>query len=169
MRALIVGTAIAVLNPVPIYTSAQEVRETEQTMRGPVELDSLITILKTGKREDRKKAAKMLGRLGNSKAVPALVDALRGDKSEGVREEAAEALGAIGDRDAVEPLVRALNDRDGGVRRDAARALGKLNDPSAIRPLLQALAGSDDPWMVEACQQSLRSLDFLNRITIDEK
>jgi len=136
---------------------------------GDVQLDSLLSILTTGKDGDKRKAAEMLGKLGNPAAVPALISALRGEQSGGVRERAAEALGAIGDKRALEPLIAALNDRDGGTRRDSARALGKLGDPSAIKPLLQALAGTSDPWMVEACQGALKSLDFLNRIDVRER
>ncbi|MDD5555859.1 MAG: HEAT repeat domain-containing protein [bacterium] len=133
-----------------------------------VTFDSLVSFLRTGRDADRKNAAKMLGGMGEA-AVPPLIDALRGDSSGGVRERAAEALGAIGDRRAVEPLVRALNDPNGGTRRSAARALGRIGDPAAIKPLLRSLAGTDDPWMVEACQRSLGSLDFIDRITVDER
>lgn len=135
----------------------------------------LITALKDMDLDKRKRAAAILGEIGDTRAVgpltaalqdlggpglPAAVKALRrigepvtgplvaalGDRSEQVRQDAAMALGEIGDTDAVEPLVAALGDSSAGVRESAARALGWIGDAQATEPLIAALGDKD--WRV---------------------
>lgn len=74
----------------------------------------------------RSTAAGALGRIGDARAVDALL-ALLDDRETGVRRAAAQALGRLGDTRAVEPLVRALTDHDGEVRAAAAEALQQLD------------------------------------------
>lgn len=62
---------------------------------------------KDNRRED---AAAILGEIGDRKAVPALLEALREDWSEGVRYSAGFALGRIGDPSAVPALSRMLDE-----------------------------------------------------------
>ncbi|MCX6353793.1 MAG: HEAT repeat domain-containing protein [Candidatus Aureabacteria bacterium] len=136
---------------------------------GGAQMRSLIKLLGSPDHKQRKEAVKMLGNAGSKEAVPALINTLRMDSNNGVRKEAAEALGSIGDRKAVEPLLHALNDQDGGVRRNAARSLGVLGDPRAIKPLLQMLVETEDPWMIDACQGSLKQLGYLDRIEVRQE
>ena len=51
----------------------------------------------------RCEAVNLLGAIGDSRSVPALIKALQ-DKEWGVRYESIEALGKIGDTDAIEPI-----------------------------------------------------------------
>jgi HEAT repeat protein len=74
----------------------------------------------------RRDIAIALGKLGDSRAVGALVDALRDDRS-WVRRYAAEALGKIGDSRAVDPLRATLSDSGADVRAAAAAALDQLS------------------------------------------
>ena len=70
---------------------------------------------------------------------------------------AAEALGKIGDKRAVEPLIKALEDKDGYVSQHSARALGKIGDTRAVEPLIELL--SDDDWGVRnAAKEALKKL-----------
>jgi len=69
-----------------------------------------------------KRAAAVLGRFGDPRAVPALVQALR-DPQWYVRQAAATALGAIGDLRAVGALEKASRDSHKAVARAAAAAL----------------------------------------------
>jgi len=82
----------------------------------------------------RRNAAKALGKLGNTEAVPALIDCLRCSDYY-VRESAAQALEELGDRQALSALVTLLN---GGV----AAAVQVPGKPHLVQPynaLLEAV------------------------------
>ena len=86
----------------------------------------------------RKFAAKELGEIGNTQAIPHLIKLLK-DRYPEVRQFAAIALGKIGDTRAVPPLINALGDRQWVVRLAATRALGKIGDTRAVQPLIKAM------------------------------
>jgi HEAT repeat protein len=96
----------------------------------------------------RRSAAWVLGRFGDWRATPALIDQLGKDKERYSRAAAAEALGVLGDPRAVEPLITALHDPEDYVRSHAAVALGKLGDKRALAPLLSTMAIRDNAWSV---------------------
>ena len=104
------------------------------------EVDDLILDLKYGTEVVRNDAARILGEIGDQRAVDPLIDALE-DENEIwiIRELAAMALGEIGDPKAIDPLIDALNDENPYVRGTAAEALGEIGDPKAIDPLIDAL------------------------------
>jgi HEAT repeat protein len=79
-------------------------------------------------------AACALGRIGDTSAVPALIDALQSPGSVGW--EAARALGEIGDHRAIEPLLKSM-DIWGSTA--VFVALGKLKDSRAVEPLVKKL------------------------------
>lgn len=88
--------------------------------------------------EVRQAAARALGNTQHPAAVPYLMEALHDSFWWYEREYAAadlllaiEKMGAI----AVEPLIEALQDKEGTVRKFAAILLGKLRDPRAVEPL----------------------------------
>lgn len=91
----------------------------------------------------RWKSVALLGRIGDSRAVPALLGALK-RRDEVMRRKAALALGQLGDPRALKPLVAAMRDRDRHVRPAAALALGKLKDPRALAALIKAYHTSDE-------------------------
>jgi len=80
----------------------------------------------------------VLGRLGESSALPAL-EAAAVDPDPDTRLYAVWALGKIGDKDAFPTVLEASHSEDAGARKMAAYVLGQLGDPRAI-PRLQVLA-----------------------------
>jgi HEAT repeat protein len=92
--------------------------------------------------EVRQAAARALGNTGHPAALPYLLEALHDSYWWYEREYAAsdlllaiEKMGVT----AVDPLIEALQDKEGTVRKFAATLLGKLGDPRAIEPLSMAL------------------------------
>jgi HEAT repeat protein len=76
-------------------------------------------------------AARVLGAIGASAAVPALIEILE-DKRQSVRVMVAQALGAIGESAAVPALTKALQDESKRVRREAAEALRNIGTAETI-------------------------------------
>lgn len=74
----------------------------------------------------RQQAAKALGKLGDGRAVTALVEALTGDDDRWVRIAAAQGLGKLGDRRAEAPLRALLEAGDVTIQAEAARALERI-------------------------------------------
>jgi len=101
-------------------------------------VDAFIAALHDSYAWLRGNAARILGKIGDVRAVNSLIIMLN-DPYEWVRYEAAEALEKIGDVRAVEPLTAALLDSDAGMRKRAAYALGKIGNVRAIEPLIAAL------------------------------
>ena len=83
----------------------------------------------------------VLGKLGDKRAVPVVVDALSDPVVEN-RIYALIALAELHDPSSVPAVIRATKDDDKDVRTTAVYALGELRDPRAL-PVLQA--GLDDP------------------------
>jgi HEAT repeat protein len=96
-----------------------------------------------GKRSARLNAAEALGKIGNERAVEALIKAVEDDPDDVVQWIAIEALGKIGDTRAVEPLIEALEKWDMTKRMAAAEALGKIGDTRAVEPLIKVLSDSN--------------------------
>jgi HEAT repeat protein len=87
----------------------------------------LVAVLGDKDADVRASAALALGRIGDARAVPLLIDVFKyQDPDNWVRQNAAEALGAIGDARAVAPLIAALGEGSLGVRKAAARGLVAL-------------------------------------------
>jgi HEAT repeat protein len=82
-------------------------------------------------------AARALGRIGDGRGVPALIEAL-GHSDDLIAGEATEALALIGG-EAVPSLLKSLRHRDARVRWHAARALALICDPRCIEPLIERL------------------------------
>ena len=103
--------------------------------------EELINDLQTSNSEKvRYNAARILGEMGDSKAVEPLIDVLKNDKNGSVRLYAARALGELGDSKATVHLIESLReDRNVDVRVRAARALGRLGGEIVVEPLVEAL------------------------------
>jgi hypothetical protein len=78
-------------------------------------------------------AALVLGRLHQTRSIPALIGALK-DKDAPVRASAAQALGRIGSPIAKDALVKVLADPVASVRRSAKEALHALGGEDEARP-----------------------------------
>ena len=89
----------------------------------------------------RADAASALGRLGDARAIPHLLE-LRNDPEWAVRMDAFGALGLLKAKEAVATLVDGLNDPHRGPRMAAAEALGRIGDPTVI-PRLREVVHSD--------------------------
>jgi HEAT repeat protein len=107
--------------------------------KDPSTFDDITNVLLDDlKIEVRQAAAKALGNTGHPAALPYLMEALHDSYWWYEREHAAgDLLLAIEKMEnaAVEPLIEALQDKEGTVRKFAATLLGKLGDPRAIEPL----------------------------------
>jgi HEAT repeat protein len=109
----------------------------------PSTFDDITNVLLDDRKiEVRQAAATALGNTGHPEALPYLIEALHDPFWWYEREYAAgELLTAIQimGTAAVEPLIEALQDKEGTVRKFSAALLGKLRDPRAIEPLGMAL------------------------------
>jgi len=123
-----IGTAA-----VPQLIKALETAEPEVTELGIFDPDYVL----------RATAARILGKIGDRRAVRPLVSRLVEPKV-GVRVAAINALAKIGDPEAVEPLASVMFCGDGNVRIAAAKALGEIGDPRGIEPLKRLLPTADE-------------------------
>jgi HEAT repeat protein len=90
-------------------------------------------------------AAYALGRIGDRRAVEALVHVLgspAGWDEEAVVGAVVRALGDIGDARAVGPLISALATGEGQIRHGVGEALAGIDDPSIVPSLVEALQDS---------------------------
>ncbi len=116
----------------------------DQRTTGNGELDRY---LRDGDKGVRRRAALAAGRIGDSSAVPALVD-LMNDSEAAIRQMSAFALGLVGDKLAVDRLLASLQDGDATVRARAAEALGRIGDPRtapAVAQMVQAAIPGNAP------------------------
>lgn len=107
--------------------------------KDPSTFDDITNVLLDDpKIEVRQAAAKALGNTGHPAALPYLMEALHDSYWWYEREYAAGdlllAIEKMG-MSALEPLIAALQDKEGTVRKFAATLLGKLGDSRAIEPL----------------------------------
>lgn len=117
---------------------AEDLEKLMATMKKRREdVPGLIALLKSKNLLYRRKAADYLGEIGDDRAVPALIEALK-DESD-VSWLAARSLGMIGDRRAIDPLIESLGSPEKWLRQGAAWALGKIGDEKAIEPLIPIL------------------------------
>ena len=127
----------------------------------PASIQGVIAELQGGRSPER--AAGVLGRIGDTRALEPLADALE-HRDISVRVEAASALGDLRDPAAVEPLLRATRDHNLDVRAEAGAALDALGTAAVVvgmsavvRPLiadavvtaLQAQGAAAPPASVE--------------------
>ncbi len=84
-------------------------------------------------------SAKALEEIGALTVEPLIATLQDNTKNKYARELAAEVLEKLGDTRAIEPLIAALQDKEGDVRAAAAKALEKFGDSRAIEPLIAAL------------------------------
>jgi len=96
---------------------------------GPPAVDAMIFVHTDHQSVNRRQdTAYVLGMVGDPRAVPVLLDALR-DNDAALRMVAAAALGKIGDPDAADALrLAALKDSNAQVRKAASRAFRKISE-----------------------------------------
>jgi HEAT repeat protein len=104
-------------------------------------VDKYIERLRNAKQwRERAFAAELLGRVGNAKAVPALLETVQATRNEDadVREIALRALARIGDARAVEPLIAALKQAENWLAPRIADILVRHGEP-VIDPIIRFL------------------------------
>jgi HEAT repeat protein len=103
-------------------------------------LSYLIGQLSGSERDARVGAARVLGVLGDSRAIGGLRGALKDRQSE-VRFQAAGSLINLGERsEGLETLIALLKDRDARIRMLAAERLGWPRNAPAVQPLTERLS-----------------------------
>jgi HEAT repeat protein len=104
-------------------------------------VDDVANVYRDAKNDDpriRQYLSMVLGNLGDRRATPLLVDALK-DRSAETRIYAALALGRLRDPAAVPPLLASFATDERDVRKAIAYALGEIGDPRAVPALVTAL------------------------------
>jgi HEAT repeat protein len=104
---------------------------------GSAAVDPLLAVLNDTNANVRAGAARALGKIGDIRAMNALIFRLRHDEDPEVRKSAVWAL-HMGAARAVAPLIEALRDPDEWVRFGAVIVLAKIGR-AAVAPLIQAL------------------------------
>ncbi len=94
----------------------------------------------------RAHAASRLGRLGDPRAVPYLME-MRNDPEEDVRFSVIQALGRLKATEAEGLLLEALDDPSPLLRMSAASALGHIGAADAIPRLRESLDSDPDPYV----------------------
>jgi HEAT repeat protein/beta-lactamase regulating signal transducer with metallopeptidase domain len=171
-QQIVGGIASTPSSPAPIVADvkSEAVVARQDTNADTGVVNALIERLGDENAEVRSAAARSLGRIKDSRAVPGLIGALK-DRDAKVRESAAEALAEFEDPRAITPLadlltdpssdvkksalealshfdsnvpsaaiVRLLNDPDEDVRHNAAHLVGKMRDRSATGALAKLIA-----------------------------
>lgn len=151
-RAALALGAIGDPKTIPALLPALKDRETEVriaaclalgSFKDPSTFDDITNLLLDDPIiEVRQAAARALGNTAHPKAVPFLMEALHDSYWWYERESAAgdllQAIEKMG-AEAVDPLIDALQDKEGTVRKFAGSLLGRIGDPRAIEPLGMAL------------------------------
>ena len=83
-------------------------------------------------------AVKVLGRIGDKRAVPSLLMALEHADSR-LRREILEALGLLSDRSALGRIIALFSDPDESVQLSAVQAVQRIPDLRAVRPIIAIL------------------------------
>lgn len=121
----------------------------------PASLQGVIAELEGGGSPER--AARLLGRIGDTRALHPLIEALD-HRHVSVRVEAASALGELRDPAAVEPLLRATRDHNVDVRAEAGSALDSLGTVAVVvgmSAMVRPMIGEAVATAVQQAQGSL--------------
>ncbi|MDR1818618.1 MAG: HEAT repeat domain-containing protein [Methanobrevibacter sp.] len=125
--------------------------------RGTKAVDPLIDALLNNRNKDIKiSSAKLLGIIGDNKAIDPLIKTLK-NPNKLVRREASTSLIKMGNN-AVEPLIKLLENEDWKIRGAASWALGSIGDKRAIEPL-KNLLNDESGYVKSGAQKSLNTLE----------
>ncbi|WP_301677416.1 HEAT repeat domain-containing protein [Methanoculleus methanifontis] len=137
-----------------VYLIAKE-RWGDLARAGATAVEPLVRVLEDRDDSIRRRAAKILGEIGDPHAVPGLMNLLHDDYYS-VRREAAAAIVAIG-APVMEPVVSALSDPDGDVRKRAADVLAEIGDARAIGPL-EGIFDDEDWYARKAAENAVERI-----------
>ena len=128
------------------YELSNIISSQKEKLRSTDFVDELVKVYQSSRSEDpriRRYLALAMGHLGDSRAVPALVEGLS-DTDIDNQIYNMWALGSIGDSAPVPDIVKKLEAQDPAIRRTAAYVLGSLKDPRAVHDLKIALNDSSE-------------------------
>ena len=111
-------------------------------------VSGLLRVATAGSRAVRAQAAKALGQIGDSRALPVLAEMLARDRYSKARVKAAESLGIISDTNAIPALKSALSDPDDEVRTEVICSLGHLGDTNCAAFIIALLKDKQRPTNV---------------------
>lgn len=102
-------------------------------------VDTLIDILKQNEtpRITRARIIRLLGVIGDIRAVEPLTTLLSNNYDEYFKKDIVNALGALGDLRAVKPLIAILDTGTASYKGDVIRSLGNLGDSTAVDLLIE--------------------------------
>ena len=126
----------------PLYQQCPSLQASSDTAPG------LIASLKGKDAQKRVKAAELLAKSCDSRAVEPLVAALK-DSERSVRIAAVETLGQLGDRSTIEPLIEIATDEDWRVRAALARSLCSFQAYQASNAALNVLSNPGDRKVID--------------------
>ena|SRR5437867_6974584 len=134
-----------------------------EKLDGKALLRGSIKLLQRAKPEERRKAARFLGRLGDRSAIVPLVKALD-DQDQALRDEICYALQWLDAKG--EPGESALvklrrEDPSIDVRVAAALALGRPKDKDAVAAFQLGLRSTKNGWVREICEDELEKMGKL--------
>jgi HEAT repeat protein len=86
-------------------------------------------------------AAKVLGKIGDKRAIPVLIDALN-IKYANIKEQIAKALGKLGGEEALKVLIKLATEQDRFSDLAVAKALGEIGDRRAVDALVNLLSSN---------------------------
>ncbi len=104
---------------------------------------ALIKALKDKDFQLQNNAAEALGNIGDTRAIPHLIESLRVRGGKGHINTAAEALYRMKDPRGVPALVEALEDNDSYIRVVAVQAIENIDDPRVAPALIKAIKDND--------------------------
>jgi len=133
---------------------------------GGSSVEPLIAALRHDDKEIAKRAAEVLGSIGDPRAIEPLITLLKDSDSEICR-NAARALRKIRDPRSIELLGTVLNDKDGVARMMAVSVLGEISDSRIVEPLIIALHDPDSNVKKEAVN-ALGKIDNPGMVVVNE-
>ncbi len=128
-------------------------RTTAKLLRdmGEPVLHYLDAELKAPSPERRRRAAIVIGEIGNPSARASLISALR-DRDGTVKAAAVDALGKLGEKGPAREIASMLTDRDEQVRAEAVRVLGELRASEHIEQIERLLFDPSEKVKANAIQ-----------------
>lgn len=126
--------------------------------------DVLVESLDDEHESVRYQATIALGQIGDTIAVPPLLEVLKKKDDPLVRSEAAKALGIIGDPSSLKILLTMLRkDEDRFIRYHAVTSLGRIGDKKAKKDLQKILKESKDDRLKLRAIEALEAIEKANR------
>ena len=153
MEVILLDEFIAMFRKESVYSVCREIK----TMKNELAADVLADLLeRTESSRDRKKIAKSLGDIGNSRAVEILTGMLRNEKEQDVLQQIIESLKKIKKESAADFFLGLLNEDAPDKRGGAAQALKAMDNSRAIiKPLFITWMKDGDEKVRQHARESL--------------